>query len=68
MQKRSVVPGTFLSNYFFAENEIQIGELREDRQGIFVSFMSSVRCLLDASVYPTNRVWRGYKTELMHVS
>lgn len=57
-----------MSNDFFAENEIQIGELGEDGQGIFVSFISSVWCLLDASVYSTNLMWHSYETELMHVS
>lgn len=57
-----------MSNDFFAENEIQIWELGEDRHGIFVSFISSVRCLLDASVYSTNLMWHSYETELMHVS
>lgn len=56
-----------MSNDFCAENEIQIRELGEDRQGFFVCFISSVRCLLDASVYSTNLVWRSYETELMHV-
>lgn len=48
--KRCGSPGTPVRNDFFAENEIQIGELGEDRQGIFVSFLSSVRRLLDVSV------------------
>lgn len=36
--EKSVCPGTSLSNDLFVENEIQIGQLGEDRQGIFVSF------------------------------
>lgn len=34
-KKKSGCPGTLVSNDFFAENEIQIGELGEDRQGFF---------------------------------
>lgn len=36
--RKYVCPGTvFLNNDFIVENEIQIGELMEDKQGIFVS-------------------------------
>lgn len=55
-KKKSVCPGTFLSNDFFAENEIQIRELGEDEPGIFVSFISTMWCLLDASVFCKSRV------------
>lgn len=36
--QENVCPGTvFLNNNFIVENEIQIGEPMEDKQGIFVS-------------------------------
>lgn len=56
-----------MSNDFFAENEIQIRALGEDEHGIFVSFISSVCCFLDAGVYFINLVWHSYETVPMHV-
>lgn len=57
-----------MSNDFFAENEIQLGEFREERQGnfSFVSFVCGTsRGLPHSSAY---LMWRSYETALMYVS
>lgn len=57
-----------MSNDFFAENEIQLGEFREERQGnfSFVSFVCDTSCSLPRSSAYLMR--RSYETALMFVS
>lgn len=57
-----------MSNDFFAENEIHLGEFREERQGnfSFVSFVCGTSCGLPRS--SAYLMWRGYETALMYVS
>lgn len=57
-----------MSNDFFAQNEIHLGEFREERQEnfSFVSFVCSTsRGLPRSSAY---LMWRSYETAVMYVS